>query len=413
VPSTPPLRIAIVSTYYRPVIGGAETSTERLALYLQGKGHHVQVLTKRTSDSLLWRETIDGIDVHRLAPTGARSAAGKWVWLPWLLAALMRAHFDVVCVSDPRGSALAAWVAARLRRRPLLIQPHTEGALSGAHPGKTGVAAAVNRWATWPARIIYSRADAVAGVTRAMLVEARSIGMSQPGLHYLPNPFDASMFAPASDESRRALRSSFGWSPGEIVFLFTGRLSVEKGLKDLLLAWREVARPEWKLALAGPAMSGHPWDVSAWIESFVHVNALDGRVSMLGACAPTELARRMAAADIAVQPSHFEAQGLAAVEAMGCGLPIVATDVGGHRESIVHGVNGLLVPPRDTRALGAALLQMTDILADPDHRRKWRAAARASVLPFDQDEVLGRFASVLEDLAAHASMRDPAGRQGT
>jgi len=398
-PPTPPLRIAIVSTYYRPVIGGAERSTERLAMYLHRKGHQVEVITKRTAASLPWREAIDGIDVHRLAPTGERSAAGKWFWLPWLLVTLVRARFDVVCVSDPRGSALAAWLAARLRRRPLLIQPHTEGALSGVHPGKTGIAAAVNRLATWPARAIYARADAVAGVTRAMLVEARSIGMRPSALHYLPNPFDASMFAPASDDARRALRSSFGWSPDDIVFLFTGRLSVEKGLKELLAAWRDVARPEWKLALAGPAMPGHPWDVSVWIESFVREQGLEGRVSMLGPCEPRELANRMAAADVAVQPSHFEAQGLAAVEAMGCGLPIVATDVGGHRESIVNGVNGLLVPPRDARALGAALRQMADIVADRDRSRQWRAAARASVLPFDQEEVLGRFAGVLEDLA--------------
>jgi glycosyltransferase involved in cell wall biosynthesis len=407
------MRVALVSTYYRPIIGGAETSTERLAVFLAQKGFHVEVITRHPAADVPRRETIDGVGVRRLPPTGRRRAAGKWIWLPWLFAALMQEPCDVICVSDPRGSAIAAWIASRLRGRPLLIQPHTEGALSGSHPAKTGLAAALHRWATWPARVIYARADAVAGVTRAMLDEARSMGMAEARLHYLPNPFDASLFAPAGDAARRSLRESFGWEPHETVFLFTGRLSIEKGLRELLTAWRDVARPGWRLVLAGPSMPGHAWDLGAWIESFVQTHGLSASVSLLGACGRSELARRMAAADAAVQPSHFEAQGLAAVEAMGCGLPIVATNVGGHREFITEGANGLLVPPHDVRALGTALEQMAGLLADPERRRELRAAARAAVLPFDQDTVLDRFAQVLEDLTSVAARRSATVGQGT
>jgi glycosyltransferase involved in cell wall biosynthesis len=98
---------------------------------------------------------------------------------------------------------------------------------------------------------------------------------------------------------------------------------------------------------------------------------------------------------------------------MGCGLPIVATNVGGHREFITEGANGLLVPPHDVRALGTALEQMAGLLADPERRRELRAAARAAVLPFDQDTVLDRFAQVLEDLTSVAARRSATVGQGT
>jgi glycosyltransferase involved in cell wall biosynthesis len=399
------MRLAIVSTYYRPVIGGVEASTERLAVHLARKGHHVELITRRTFADVPEREVLDGVHVHRLPPIGRRSAAGKWLWLPWLLKALLAEQYDLIFVSDPRGSAIAAWIAARRRGAPWVIEPHTEGALSGVHPGKRGAAGAINRWLTLPVRRIYARADAVAGVTMGMLDEARSLGVNESRLHYAPNPFDASVFAPVDSETRRKLRQSYGWGADDVVFLFTGRLSIEKGLRELLEAWRDVARPGWKLALAGPAMPGHAWDLGGWIAGFVRQHALESSVTLLGACAQAELAKRMAAADAAVQPSHFEAQGLAAVEAMACGLPIVASDAGGHREFIRPGVNGLLTPPRDVAALSRALVEMARIVGDPALRTQWSAAARAAVMPFEQEAVLGRFTRLLEQLAG--------ARQGT
>jgi glycosyltransferase involved in cell wall biosynthesis len=317
----------------------------------------------------------------------------------------MRADYDIVCVNDQRGSGLSAWAAARLRRKPIMIQPQTQGSLSGRHPAQTGALAAFNRAATFPIRVVYGRADAVSGIAKSILDEARALGVDEARLHYMPNPFNASAFAPLDPQRRTAMRESLGWRASDLVFLFTGRLSLEKGLKELLTAWRDAAAPDWKLALAGPAMPGHPWDLSEWLADFVRQHGLGERVALLGACEPARLAQIMAAADAAVLPSHFEAQGLAAVEAMACGLPIVATDVGGIPDFVVPGVNGLLVPPRDVPALGAALREMAGILADAERRRQWSAAARASVLPFDQDAVLGRFAQVLEGLAVNRSSR--------
>ncbi len=64
--------VAIASTYYPPVLGGAETAAERLAVYLHRRGHAVTVLTTRTSASHPADEILDGVQVVRLPPVGER-----------------------------------------------------------------------------------------------------------------------------------------------------------------------------------------------------------------------------------------------------------------------------------------------------------------------------------------------------
>jgi glycosyltransferase involved in cell wall biosynthesis len=398
-----PLRVLLVSTYYHPVIGGAETATQRLAEYLAGAGHHVRLLTRRPSTDVPWTEAINAVTVRRLSPTGPRTAAGKWLWLPWLFAALLREDADVICVCDQRGSGVAVWAAARLRGTPFLIQPQTDGSLDGNHPGKRGALARVNRVLTWPVRMIYARADGVAGIARSILQEGRSLGIEERRLHYLPNTLDTRLFTPVDPTTRRSLRESFGWGPQEIVLMFTGRLSIEKGIRELLEAWRHVAGPDLRLVLVGPEMPGHPWNMGPWIEAFMREHQLERSVTLWGAATPDVLAQLMAAADAAVQPSHFESQGLAAGEAMACGLPVIASAVGGLREFVIDGRNGLLVPPHDVPALAEALREMIAVIRDPRRCDAWRTSARETAMIFDRERVLARFTQVLEELARRRS----------
>jgi glycosyltransferase involved in cell wall biosynthesis len=101
----------------------------------------------------------------------------------------------------------------------------------------------------------------------------------------------------------------------------------------------------------------------------------------------------MAAADIFTLPSHREGMPRSIAEAMLCGLPVVATDIRGSREEVVHGETGLLVPVNDPAALTAAL---SDLVADGEKRRRFGAAAlqRARDL-FDEAKIVARQIAVL------------------
>jgi glycosyltransferase involved in cell wall biosynthesis len=399
-----PLAIAVVTTYYRPVLGGAETAAERLATFLVRRGHRVTVLTKRTSMSSPALEVLDGVEVHRLNPVGERSSLGKWKFLPSLYRALTRRadEIDVVCCVDYRGIGLAALAARSRTRTPVVFQAQTEGVLSGARVRDWFEHVGVNpsglmaRLATWPIRASYGRVDAIGCISHGIEREALAEGVPRERVHYLPNPVDARRFAPAGDAERRRLRERLGIAPDAVVAAFVGRLSREKGAVELVKAWA-MARPIGRLAMIGPPMTDHPWDVSAEVRALVAAHQLEDSVRLLGGLPADRVAEWLQASDFSIQPSHFEAMGLAAAEAMAAGLPVIASDTGGYRDFIITEQNGLLVPTKDVPALSAAIGRLA---ADPVLRQRLGTQARLTAEQFDEALVLGRFERVVADLAA-------------
>ncbi|HVP01395.1 MAG TPA: glycosyltransferase, partial [Solirubrobacteraceae bacterium] len=104
----------------------------------------------------------------------------------------------------------------------------------------------------------------------------------------------------------------------------------------------------------------------------------------------------MAAADVVVQPSRNEGLSITVLEAMAAGRPVVASDVGGTRESVADGVTGVLVPPGRPDALAAAL---DALLRDPRRRAALGAAARArAVASFSAQAMAAATSAVYEEL---------------
>jgi glycosyltransferase involved in cell wall biosynthesis len=112
-------------------------------------------------------------------------------------------------------------------------------------------------------------------------------------------------------------------------------------------------------------------------------------VQLIGPILPDDVYTWMAAADICVVPSRTEPFGLAAIEALASGTPVIAAEIGGLMESIQHEYNGLLFPVADEQALSKCMQQL---LADGSMRERMAAVARKSVGRFDMrlqaDEVL-------------------------
>jgi glycosyltransferase involved in cell wall biosynthesis len=118
---------------------------------------------------------------------------------------------------------------------------------------------------------------------------------------------------------------------------------------------------------------------------------LGARLRLLGY--RDDVAAVLAASDIFVLPSYFEALPMSVIEAMLSGLPVVASDIEGPREQVVPGVTGLLVPPRQVAPLVWAL---TKLAADPALRAAMGAAGRArAVESFDEARVVDRTLDLL------------------
>jgi len=117
-------------------------------------------------------------------------------------------------------------------------------------------------------------------------------------------------------------------------------------------------------------------------------------VRMLGFLPRETLAALYASADVCVLPSHTETCGLVALEAMASGLPVIAADAGGLRESVQHGLTGLLVPPHDPTGYLAAI---GELVGSPDRRFALGAAGREAAIARD---VARENAELLEQYAA-------------
>jgi glycosyltransferase involved in cell wall biosynthesis len=143
--------------------------------------------------------------------------------------------------------------------------------------------------------------------------------------------------------------------PGEAFRVFAcARLEPARGLRDLLLALRRLLDRGIPASLRIAGEEG-PRGFRAELEGRVAELRLGERVSLLGSIGEDRVLQELLDAHAFVLPSHHEPLGVALMEAMACALPVVGTAAGGVRELVTHGVNGLLVPPRDPAALAGAL----------------------------------------------------------
>lgn len=173
---------------------------------------------------------------------------------------------------------------------------------------------------------------------------------------------------------RARTRSSLGVADDEILLLTVANLRRNKDYPNLLHAARAAldADPRLRFAAVGQG------PLADEVEELHAQLALGERFSLLGF--RRDISALMSAADIFVLASAYEGLPVAVMEAMAAGLPVVATAVGGLPQQVTDHVEGVLVPPRDARALAAAVLA---VAADPALRHRMGEAARARRPEFD------------------------------
>jgi glycosyltransferase involved in cell wall biosynthesis len=231
---------------------------------------------------------------------------------------------------------------------------------------------------------------ACAGVISASGPEAerlmRSYGLPADRIARIPNPLDIDLWFP---DDRAAARAALGWPHGETTVITHGRTDMHrKGLDVLLDAWDAVtaARPSrrLRLLLVGSGsdaeelrrrLAARPAGGIYWYDRYILDRPL--------------MRRHLSAADLYVLPSRHEGFPVAPLEAMACGLPVVATDAPGVPEILDggEGAGGLLVPRGDAAALATALGRLID---DAALSERMGAAARARVVEQFGSGAVGR-----------------------
>jgi glycosyltransferase involved in cell wall biosynthesis len=215
---------------------------------------------------------------------------------------------------------------------------------------------------------------------------------------------DTARFGLASSaEARRAL----GLPPDRRILLSVGTLSPRKGHQrviDVLPHIRATHPDLLYVVLGGPGVEG---DTGPLLERLIAQHGLRDHVRLLGAQPHEEVPRWLAAADLFCLATTNEGRANVILEALACGVPVVTTDVGGSREVIADGMDGLLVAPGDPAALTAALLRALSMGWDREAIAR-RAAGRSWEQTVDDlSEELGALAGAPTPAFTDASPGSP------
>jgi len=241
---------------------------------------------------------------------------------------------------------------------------------------------------------ILEQTDLPVGVSESICQKLAETGKCkrQPLCVYLGR--DTNEFSPPKDKSK--LRRDLRWADQDIVAVYVGALFDTKGMNELVPAAEGLLREyaDFKLACVGngPAM-----------RKLIELRKRLGRddaVVLPGQAPPEDVPLYLKAADFMVLPSHSEGMPQAVLEAMNCGLPVVATRVGGIPEAVIDGKTGILVDAKNARWLTDAMERM---IKDREFRLGAGQEALAHVRKkFDPDQNAEKFAKALWSLAQHA-----------
>lgn len=382
--------------------GGAERAAMEIAMRL-GPEVRSTVVSSRLDGSARthpkYAATIAELEAAgvRWTGLGRTSTARFWEWRA-LVSLLRRERVDILHSHSWGSNFWAPALGALGGVRAVVAHEQTPFARIGG-VRCWGAQAVVNRWIAGP------WADAIvvpSAWSRAALIEHEGVPAAK--IHVIPNAAHAVAFTPEELDATRAELDDAS-DRAELVVV-AAMLRPEKAQDVLIRAVAALApsRPHLRLLLLGGGTPQRPRGTQDELEALAATLGIADRVRFLGR--REDVARVVAAADVAVLCSRGENLPLAVLEYMEAGTPIVATDVGGVRELVTDGVHALVVAPDDPGALARAV---DDALTDREAARERATAARTRRRAhFDWDTVGGQVRALYEELLADQSARGPA-----
>jgi glycosyltransferase involved in cell wall biosynthesis len=371
------LRIGLFTNNYFPMLGGVPTAVETIRRDLEALGHEVVIVAPRMAgadDGGRWLIRVPAVP----APTYPDFALPLPLG-PGLTRRLRALDLDVFHAHHPFLLGASARRLARASGRPFVFTYHTLYDRYAHYVPllpRQVVARGAIRWSAGFA----DTADLVLAPSDFVARRLRAQGVRRP-IEVLPTGIDLDRFRPGDRaDARRTLRLA----ADDRVLLYVGRLDREKNLEFLLEAIARVRVPRVRLLLVGRGTQ------AAALRRAAEARGVADRVDLRGGSPPDGLPAYYRAADAFVFASTTETQGLAVLEAMACGLPVVAVRATGIEEVVAEGVSGLLVPEAPA-VFGDAVGQ---ILIDRDLAAKLAIGARDAALPFESTALVRRLVAL-------------------
>jgi D-inositol-3-phosphate glycosyltransferase len=369
------MRIAMISEHASPLAtlggvdaGGQNQHVAELSIALAQDGHEVRVYTRRDSRDLPQEVPMRPGVVVEHVPAGPAAPVSKDDLLPhmgifgeWLLARwqdgpwtpdVAHAHFWM--------SGLAALTARSRYPVPVVVTYHALGSVKRRYQRGADTSP--------PQRVGYERvlgrqADGVVAQCSDELGELISLGVPRDRITLVPSGVDSDHFAPHGPAIPRTEAPRI---------LCVGRLVERKGYADVIHALPSVPGAELVIVGGPPVTELDDDPVARKLRALAERAGVADRVRLVGAVSRQDMPAWYRSADVLACAPWYEPFGLTPLEAMACGVPVVAYALGGFTDTVVDGVTGHLVPARNPKALATTLRRL---LREPSRRMAYGTAA--------------------------------------
>ena len=403
-------RVAVIAYHSSPLAEPGSGDAGGMTIYVRGlaealarKGLMTDIFTRRDSECPRIVTVSDGVRVISIdaGPPTALDKREQHEYLPDFVAGVRafttanHARYDLVH-SHYWQSGLAAKELSDLWGVPLVHSNHTLGKVKNRFLA-SGESPEPEERLRGEAEVI-AGADVLAVSTDDELEQLACLyGAAHDRLKTVHPGLDHGLFRPL--DTRRQARQSLGLRD-EATLLYVGRIQPLKGLELAVRAVEELSgaiERDVVLLVVGGA-SGASGDAELTrLKDLSRELGIEERVRFLGPRPHASLPDLYGASDIVVVCSHTESFGFAALEAHACGIPVVATAVGGLAHIVGDGLSGYLVQERDPSAFAARL---KTLLSDEELRSSFGVAARERSEAFDWDRSASEFLELYECLVA-------------
>ncbi len=353
------LAVCILSEGFFPLVGGGETDARDLARELTSLGAKTVVITRRLSQDLPRQDEVDGVPVFRVSPSfGGRWA--KYLMLPAVVGELIkrRKAYDVVCVVNFRVLGLIAAPLMRLLGKPCVMRGGTCGELSGRYADASGVPS--NDVPFWVATLlglrtaVLKQARYFVGISSAIMNEFAFCKVPDNCQRLIACGVKTDLFCPVTKGEQGLLRQQLQLPQDRYLVGYSGKFNRGKGLKFLVRALAESLKiyPDLHLVLIGSG-GGQFLSEEEDLKVLAQELGVSERITMTGYV--QNVHAYVQCLDMFCLPTEYEALSISVLEAMACGLPVVASRVGGVPDLVDDGETGFLVEPANPELISEAI----------------------------------------------------------
>jgi 1,2-diacylglycerol 3-alpha-glucosyltransferase len=380
------MKIAIFTDTFYPQVNGVSNFAFFCAKSLAERNHQVEVFTVISRGDLGVSDfKSNNFKVYPIPslPAPIYRGQGLRMSLPvgFSLRELKKFKPDIIHVHTPFAVGWEAVMGAKLFKIPLIGEHHTfyDHYLKHIHfeYGWT-------KHFSWKITTgYYNRCDLVVSPSKSLADSLVDSGLKKP-VRVIPNSIDTELFSPISEEEKIKYKKKYGINGLSIVYM--GRISYEKSIDKVILSFEKILKKDefkdTKLVIIG---DGPEKDN---LKALAKKLNIEKNIIWTGVLRNEELAKTMACNDVFITASKSENMPLSVLEAMACGLPVIAVSENGLQEIIKDNYNGYLCKADDTDEMAE---KIGNLLENVNRQKQFSVASRKLAMNYSKDKIMELF----------------------